>query len=64
MASPLSISLPQAHAALSDAALLARLVGFDSTSRNSNLPLADFLCGYLDRPGTGCGATPRREATR
>jgi acetylornithine deacetylase len=38
-------------AALSDAALLARLVAFDSTSRNSNLPLADFLCGYLDRPG-------------
>jgi acetylornithine deacetylase len=38
-------------ASLSDAALLARLVAFDSTSRNSNLPLADFLCGYLDRPG-------------
>ena len=36
---------------LSDAELLARLVGFDSTSRNSNLPIADFLCGYLDRPG-------------
>lgn len=36
---------------LSDAALLARLVGFDSTSRNSNLPVADFLCDYLDRPG-------------
>ncbi len=36
---------------LSDTELLARLVGFDSTSRNSNLPLADFLAGYLDRPG-------------
>ncbi|HVT58709.1 MAG TPA: acetylornithine deacetylase [Thermoanaerobaculia bacterium] len=36
---------------LSDAELLARLVGFDSTSRNSNLPIADFLCDYLDRPG-------------
>jgi acetylornithine deacetylase len=36
---------------LSDAALLARLVAFDTTSRNSNHPLADFLCGYLDRPG-------------
>ena len=36
---------------LSDAELLARLVGFDSTSRNSNLPIADFLCEYLDRPG-------------
>jgi acetylornithine deacetylase len=36
---------------LSDAALLARLVGFDTTSRNSNLPLVDFLCEVLDRPG-------------
>lgn len=36
---------------LSDAELLARLVGFDSTSRNSNLPIADFLCDYLDRAG-------------
>lgn len=36
---------------LSDRDLLARLVGFDTTSRNSNLPLADFLCDYLDRPG-------------
>lgn len=36
---------------LSDADLLSRLVAFDSTSRNSNLPIADFLCEYLDRPG-------------
>jgi acetylornithine deacetylase len=36
---------------LSDSELLARLVGFDSTSRNSNLPIADFLAGYLERPG-------------
>src|SRR5215216_376912 len=36
---------------LSDAALLARLVAFDTTSRNSNLPLVDFLCEVLDRPG-------------
>lgn len=42
--------LPRA-ASLSDAALLARLVAFDSTSRRSNLPIADFLCDYLDRPG-------------
>lgn len=39
------------RAHLSDAELLACLVGFDSTSRNSNLPIADFLCDYLDRPG-------------
>ena len=43
--------MPVQPAVLSDAALLARLVAFDSTSRNSNLPIADFLCGYLDRPG-------------
>jgi len=36
---------------LTDAELLARLVAFDTTSRNSNHPLADFLCGYLERPG-------------
>jgi acetylornithine deacetylase len=31
--------------------LLSCLVGFDSTSRNSNLPIAEFICNYLDRPG-------------
>jgi acetylornithine deacetylase len=36
---------------LSDAALLERLVAFDTTSRLSNLPLADFVADYLDRPG-------------
>jgi acetylornithine deacetylase len=36
---------------LEDQALLARLVAFDSTSHNSNLPIAEFLCEYLDRPG-------------
>ena len=35
---------------LSDAALLDRLVAFDTTSRLSNLPLADFVSDYLDRP--------------
>jgi acetylornithine deacetylase len=36
---------------LSDADLLARLVAFDTTSDRSNLELADFLAGYLERPG-------------
>ena len=36
---------------LSDRDLLARLVAFDTTSSRSNLPLADFVAGYLDRPG-------------
>ncbi|MEM7482615.1 MAG: acetylornithine deacetylase [Acidobacteriota bacterium] len=38
-------------AALSDIQLLERLVAFDTTSSKSNLPLVDFLCDYLDRPG-------------
>ena len=36
---------------LSDTELLARLVFFDTTSRRSNRPLAEWLCDYLDRPG-------------
>jgi acetylornithine deacetylase len=36
---------------LSDAELLARLVGFDTTSHNSNLPIAEFIADYLDGPG-------------
>ena len=31
--------------------LLARLVGFDTVSDNSNLDLIDFVADYLDRPG-------------
>ena len=36
---------------LADAALLERLVAFDTTSRLSNLPLVEFVADYLDRPG-------------
>lgn len=36
---------------LSNRDLLARLVGFDSSSHNSNRPIADFICDYLDLPG-------------
>lgn len=43
---------------LSDADLLGRLIAFDTTSRNSNLPLADFLCDYLDRPGIRISRVP------
>jgi acetylornithine deacetylase len=49
---------------LSDAELLARLVGFDSTSRNSNLPIADFLCDYLDRPGVRIERNPSPDGTK
>jgi acetylornithine deacetylase len=31
--------------------ILRRLVGFDSVSRNSNLPIADFISEALERPG-------------
>ena len=33
---------------LADFELLRRLVGFDTTSCNSNMPLADFVCEYAD----------------
>lgn len=36
---------------LTDDQLLARLIAFDSTSVHSNLPIAEFLREYLDRPG-------------
>jgi len=36
---------------LDDRALLARLIGFDTTSRLSNLALVEFLSDYADRPG-------------
>jgi acetylornithine deacetylase len=49
---------------LSDAELLSRLVGFDTTSRNSNLPLADFLAGYLDRPGIRVERNPSPDGTK
>jgi acetylornithine deacetylase len=49
---------------LSDSALLARLVGFDSTSRESNLPLADFICSYLDRPGVRIARNPSADARK
>ena len=35
---------------LTDHQLLARLVSFDSTSANSNVPIADFVCEYLAGP--------------
>lgn len=51
-------------ALLPDAALLARLVAFDTTSRNSNLPLADFLCDYLDRPGVRIERNPSADGAK
>lgn len=47
----MNTSAPASHPLLSDSELLHRLIGFDSTSRYSNLPIAEFICDYLDRPG-------------
>lgn len=49
---------------LSDAGLLARLVAFDTTSRNSNLPLAGFLADYLDRPGVRITRNPSADGAK
>ena len=49
---------------ISDKELLGRLVAFDSTSRNSNLPIADFVCEYLDRPGVSVRRNPSPDGTK
>jgi acetylornithine deacetylase len=49
---------------LDDRTLLSRLVGFDTTSRESNLPLADFLADYLDRPGVRVTRNPSADGTK
>jgi acetylornithine deacetylase len=49
---------------LPDADLLARLIAFDTTSRNSNLPLADFLCDYLDLPGIRISRVPSADGAK
>lgn len=49
---------------LSDAELLARLVAFDTTSGNSNLPLVDFVCDYLDGSGARIHRMPSPDAAK
>jgi acetylornithine deacetylase len=49
---------------LDDRGLLARLIGFDTTSRESNLPLADFLADYLDRPGVRIARNPSADGAK
>jgi acetylornithine deacetylase len=49
---------------LSDEALLARLVAFDTTSHRSNREIADFICGYLDRPGVRITRHPTADGTK
>ncbi len=53
---------------LSDRDLLAKLVAFDSTSSNSNLPIANFVCDYVERCTRGRGLqihrNPNPEGTK
>jgi acetylornithine deacetylase len=49
---------------LDDAELLRRLVAFDSVSRNSNIPIADFISDYLDRPGIRIRRNPSADGTK
>lgn len=51
-------------ARLTDHELLARLVAFDTTSSASNLPLADFLADYLDRPGVRVARNASADGTK
>ncbi|MFQ5704699.1 MAG: acetylornithine deacetylase [Gemmatimonadales bacterium] len=49
---------------LRNSALLSRLTAFDSTSRNSNLPIADFICEYVDRPGVRIARNPSPDGSK
>jgi acetylornithine deacetylase len=49
---------------MADADLLRRLVAFDSTSANSNLPIADFICEYVERPGVTISRNPNDDGTK
>ena len=49
---------------LDDRALLARLIGFDTTSRTSNIPLADFLSNYLERRDVRILRNPSADGTK
>jgi acetylornithine deacetylase len=49
---------------LSDHELLARLVAFDTTSWNSNLPLVDFLSDYLEGTGARIHRMPSEDGTK
>ncbi len=53
-----------APAPLSDQALLARLVAFDTTSHRSNREIADFICEYLDRPGVRITRHPTADGAK
>ena len=49
---------------LSDRDLLARLVAFDTTSALSNLPMVEFIEGYLERAGVRITRIPSVDGSR
>ncbi len=49
---------------MTDETLLGRLVAFDSTSHRSNLDLADFISGYLDRAGVRIARSPSADGRK
>jgi len=49
---------------LSDKALLARLVAFDTTSHKSNREIADFISDYLDRPSVRITRHPTADGAK
>ena len=53
-----------ATAPMTTAEMLARLVAFDTTSRNSNLKLIEFVRGYLDAGVSPIASAPMRPGKR
>jgi acetylornithine deacetylase len=49
---------------LPDIELLGRLVAYDTTSDRSNIPLADFLCEYLDSPSVRLERLPSADGRK
>jgi acetylornithine deacetylase len=49
---------------LETTALLERLIAFDTTSRNSNLEMVDFVSNYADRPGVSIERNPAADGTK
>jgi acetylornithine deacetylase len=58
------MSSPAPSSALSSIDMLQRLVAFDTTSRNSNLELIQYIQGYLDELGVSSTLVPNDEGTK
>jgi len=61
---PSLVSSPPMTKRLSDIDLLSRLVALDSTSANSNLPIADLIADYLAGPGVRIELVPGSDASK